>query len=182
MTSSADVSTARTPVPRSPHASTTARRLSCQWPGPVLALPAPALAWPAAGLPWCQCALDLSTQRISPPPGGSLRSFDRSVKYSRSPGWKASGAPRTASPGTGNLSSGSGHAQACAGSAIAACTWAASAASRCPQRSPTTANGWRSSASRSVTSYAWPARSRHGTAATLRSEPSTQRSTPITER
>jgi len=174
-TNSAEVSTARTPVPRSPHASSTARRLSRQRPRltPLL-IPVSV----------CQRAVDRSRHRISPLPGRSARSSDLSVKYSLSPGSNiaatgtapVSGAGMSHAPGTGNLSSGSGHDFACSGSSRAAWTCAASLASWWPQRWPTIANGCESLASSSVSSYGRPSRSWQGTAATLSREPSTQRS------
>ena len=84
--------------------------------------------------------------------------------------------------GAGNRSSGSGHIAACSGSRRAARTRSASRASWWPQRSPTDANGTESRLSSSVISYARPARSRQATAATDSTDPSTQRSSPITER
>ncbi len=168
-TSSADVRTARTPVPSIPHASMIARRVRHQPPG----------LGAAASRPPRHCAESRSTHRSSPLPGRSARSRERSEKYSRSRGRNPSPARRS---GSGNRSSGSGHAAACAGSARAAVTRAANCARRKPQRSPTEANGRRSRQRSRVISYGSPVRSRAATAMTLSTEPSTQCSCPITER
>lgn len=174
--SSAEVGTARTAIPSVPHASMTARRVSRQ-PGWSRASPRPR--------PPSHSAESRSTHRNSPWPGRSDRSRERSEKYSRSPGRN----PRAVTcpepdgwPGSGKRSSGSGHAAACSGSSRAAVTLAASCDSRKPHRSPTEANGLRPRLISSVSSYGFPARSLHATATTVRTEPSTQRSAPITER
>jgi len=154
-TSSAEVRTARTPTPPDPHASITARRESRHPPWPAAAGRGVARWWgPTPVHSPSQTALDRSTQRSSPDPGGSPRSRDRSAKYSWSPGSSATGrpppacaAPRGRAPGAapppkaassdptgsgpegngaGNRSSGSGHAAACTGSRRAALTRSAS--------------------------------------------------------
>jgi hypothetical protein len=190
-TSSDEVRTARTPIPSAPHASMTARRVRDQPPG-----------WPDPGLtgPGCprlpdgrrsssHSAESRSTHRNSPLPGRSDRSLDRSEKYSRSPGRNSGRETRPGEPGcparwpgSGKRSSGSGHATACAGSSRAAVTLAASCDSRKPQRSPIDANGLRPRRRVSVISYGIPSRSLQATAVTVKIDPSTQRSSPITER
>jgi hypothetical protein len=169
VTSSAEVRTARTPIPSDPHASMTARRVRHQ---PFRCSPS-------------HSAESRSTQRNSPLPGRSDRSLDRSEKYSRSPGRNSGRTARPGEPGrsgSGNRSSGSGHAAACAGSSRAAVTLPASWVSRKPQRSPTEANGLRPRLRSRVISYGMPSRSLHATAVTARMDPSTQSSSPITER
>jgi hypothetical protein len=187
VTSSAEVRTARTPIPSAPHTSMTARRVRDQpapWPDPGVA--APILS--------SQTAESRSTHRNSPLPGRSDRSLDRSEKYSRSPGrnsrretrlgeaGESGGAGTPGSPGSGKRSSGSGHASACAGSSRAAVTLAASCDSRKPQRSPIEANGLRPRRRSRVISYGTPSRSLQASAVTVSTDPSTQRSSPITER
>src|SRR5262249_31868110 len=181
VTSSAEVRTARRPIPSAPHASMTARRVSRQPPG-----------WPREPRPRppSHSAESRSTQRNSPLPRRAPRSRERSERSPRPEGRRparpaspagsrpgaaqfslrtpqtptgtlgtpqtpvASGPPDRAPgsedrpgegqrQGSGNLSSGSGHAVACSGSWRAAVTLAASCASRKPQRSPTDANGLR---------------------------------------
>jgi hypothetical protein len=211
VTSSAEVRTARTPIPSAPHASMTARRVRDQppgWPDPGLTAPeVPGLTAPACpGLtaPACpgltapeptrppdgRCASShtaesRSTHRNSPVPGRSDRSLDRSEKYSRSPGRNSRRETRPGEPGcpgSGKRSSGSGHATACAGSSRAAVTLAASCDSRKPQRSPIDANGLRPRRRSRVISYGIPSRSLQASAVTVRTDPSTHRSSPITER
>jgi hypothetical protein len=195
VTSSADVRTARTPTPSAPHASMTARRVRDQppgWPDPGLTSPAcPSLTAPGSPrLPDGRCssshtAESRSTHRNSPLPGRSDRSLDRSEKYSRSPGRNSRRETRPGEPGcpgSGKRSSGSGHATACAGSSRAAVTLAASCDSRKPQRSPIDANGLRPRRRSRVISYGMPSRSLQASAVTVRTDPSTQRSSPITER
>jgi hypothetical protein len=193
VTSSAEVRTARTPIPPAPHASITARRVRDQPPG-----------WPDPGLsaPGCprrpdghrspsHTAESRSTHRNSPLPGRSDRSLDRSEKYSRSPGrnsgredWPGGPAAPAApgGPGSGKRSSGSGHTAACAGSSRAAVTLAASRDSRKPQRSPIDANGLRPRRRSRVISYGIPSRSLQASAVTVKTDPSTQCSSLITER
>jgi hypothetical protein len=219
VTSSAEVRTARTPIPSAPHASMTARRVRDQprgWPDPGLTAPGcPGLATPGCpglaapgcpGLATSGCpglaapgrprppdgqrssshtAESRSTHRNSPLPGRSDRSLDRSEKYSRSPGRNSglqAGRGEPGGPGSGKRSSGSGHATACAGSSRAAVTLAASCDSRKPQRSPIDANGLRPRRRSRVISYGIPSRSLQASAVTVRTDPSTQRSSPITER
>jgi hypothetical protein len=192
-TSSAEVRTARTPIPSAPHASMTARRVSDQppgWPDPRRAARAgPYL--PDGVCSSSHTAESRSTHRSSPVPGKSDRSLDRSAKYSRSPGRNSARAARPGTPGcpgcpgcpgSGKRSSGSGHATACAGSSRAAVTPAASCDNRKPQRSPTDANGSRPRRRSRVISYGVPTRSLQARAVTVRIDPSTQRSSPITER
>jgi hypothetical protein len=203
VTSSAEVRTARTPIPSAPHASMTARRVRDQPPG----RPGPGLTEPGCpGLTEAGCpgltepgrprppdghcssshtAESWSTHRNSPLPGRSDRSLDRSEKYSRSPGRNSGlrawpGEPGC--PGSGKRSSGSGHATACAGSSRAAVTLAASCDSRKPQRSPIDPNGLRPLRRSRVISYGIPSRSLQASAVTVRTDPSTQRSSPMTER
>jgi hypothetical protein len=202
VTSSAEVRTARTPIPSAPHASITARRVRDQPPG----RPDPGLSTPGCpGRPDSHrspshTAESRSTHRNSPLPGRSDRSLDRSEKYSRSPGrnsgredWPggsdgpaAPGGPAAPAapggPGSGKRSSGSGHTMACAGSSRAAVRLAASRDSRKPQRSPIDANGLRPRRRSRVISYGIPSRSLQASAVTVKTDPSTQRSSPITER
>jgi hypothetical protein len=201
VTSSAEVRTARTPIPSAPHASMTARRVRDQPPGrPDPGLTAPGSPGPLDG--HClssHTAESRSTHRNSPLPGRSDRSLDRSEKYSRSPGRNSRreirpgepgepagagepGGPSPGGPGSGKRSSGSGHATACAGSSRAAVTLAASCESRKPQRSPIEANGLHPRRRSRVISYGTPSRSLQASAVTVRTDPSTQRSSPITER
>jgi hypothetical protein len=190
VTSSAEVRTARTPIPSAPHASITARRVRDQPPG----RPDPGLSTPGCpGRPDghrspSHTAESRSTHRNSPLPGRSDRSLDRSEKYSRSPGRNSGredwpGGPAAPDgPGSGKRSSGSGHTMACAGSSRAAVTLAASRDSRKPQRSPIDANGLRPRRRSRVISYGIPSRSLQASAVTVKTDPSTQRSSPITER
>jgi hypothetical protein len=195
VTSSVEVRTARTPIPSAPHASMTARRVRDQppgWPDPGLTAPEfSALIAPGyPRQPDGRCssshtAESRSTHRNSPLPGRSDRSLDRSEKYSRSPGRNSRRETRPGEPGcpgSGKRSSGSGHATACAGSSRAAVTLAASCDSRKPQRSPIDANGLRPRRRSRVISYGIPSRSLQASAVTVRTDPSTQRSSPITER
>jgi hypothetical protein len=195
VTSSTEVRTARTPIPSAPHASMTARRVSDQNPSrpDPRRTPARCPYRPDAHRPSSHCAESRSTHRNSPLPGRSDRSLDRSEKYSRSPGRNSGpairpdgpdgpGGPGSGGSGSGKRSSGSGHAIACAGSSRAAVTLAASCDSRKPQRSPIDAKGLRPRQRSRVISYGIPSRSRQARAATVRIDPSTQRSSTITER
>jgi hypothetical protein len=199
VTSSAEVRTARTPIPSAPHASITARRVRDQpsgWPDPGLSSPG-FPRWLDGQRSPSHTAESRSTHRNSPLPGRSDRSLDRSEKYSRSPGrnsgredWPGGpAAPATpatpatpVAPGSGKRSSGSGHTTACAGSSRAALTLAPSRDSRNPQRSPIDANGLRPRRRSRVISYGIPSRSLQASAVTVKTDPSTQCSSPITER
>ncbi len=135
VTSSAEVRTARRPIPSAPHASMTARRVSRQPPGRPRA---------PGRRPPSHSAESRSTHRNSPLPGRSSGFLERSKKYSRSAGRNPAPTPPPGrGPGSGKRSSGSGHTLASSGSSRAAVTLAASCASRKPQRSPTEANGLR---------------------------------------
>ena len=186
-TSSAEVRTARTPIPSAPHASMTARRVRDQPDPGLTASGCPRL--PDGRCSSTHSAESRSTHRNSPLPGRSDRSLDRSEKYSRSPSRNSGRDTRPGEPGcparcpgSGKRSSGSGHATACAGSSRAAVTLAASCDSRKPQRSPIDANGLRPRRRARVISYGIPSRSLQATAVTVKIDPSTQRSSPITER
>jgi hypothetical protein len=184
VTSSAEVRTARTPIPSAPHASITARRVRDQpsgWPDPGLSSPG-CPRWLDGQRSPSHTAESRSTHRNSPLPGRSDRSLDRSEKYSRSPGRNSGREDWPGGPGSGKRSSGSGHTTACAGSSRAALTLAPSRDSRNPQRSPIDANGLRPRRRSRVISYGIPSRSLQASAVTVKTDPSTQCSSPITER